>query len=202
MVFFAASFVTALQRTYLRAWRRPPSSGVGKYVRGAVCLTLVLVGMAVLGAAAQAVDGGLGVGFVAVVGFAVTTGVWWFMAWYLLLGDVRARVLLPTGLITSVSTGLYAVSASVWMPGVVEENEAQFGFFGIGLSLVTWFSGAAICILVGACFGPVLAEDEGWLGTHIRGGNESTLVAGAPPPLPPPARELTLRDAFQSTDDS
>ena len=137
-----------------------------------------------------------------VVGFVVTTGVWWFTAWYLLLGDVRARVLLPTGLLTAVTTGLYAVSATVWMPGVVEENEAQFGFFGIGLSLVTWFSGAAICILVGACIGPVLAEDEGWLGTHIRGGDEATLVAGAPPPLPPPARELTLRDAFQSTDDS
>ena len=171
-------------------------------MRGAVVLALVLAGMAALGAAAGAVDGGLGVGVVALVGFVVTTGVWWFTAWYLLLGDVRARVLLPTGLLTAVTTGLYAVSATVWMPGVVEENEAQFGFFGIGLSLVTWFSGAAICILVGACIGPVLAEDEGWFGTHLRGDDERTLVAGAPPPLPPPARELTLRDAFQSTDDS
>jgi membrane protein len=202
MIFFAASFVTALQRTYLRAWRRPPTSGVGRYVRGAVVVALVLAGMAALGMAGSAAEGGLGVGVVALVGFVVTTVVWWFAAWYLLLGHVRARALLSTGLVTSVTTGLYAISAAVWMPGVVEENEAQFGFFGIGLSLVTWFSGAAICILVGACIGPVLAEDAGWLGSRIRGTHDSILVAGAPPPLPPPARELTLRDAFESTDDS
>jgi len=158
--------------------------------------------MAVGGAAANAADSGLGVGLVAIVAFAATTGAWWFMSWYLLLGDVRGRVLFPTGLATSITTGLYALSATVWMPGVVEENEAQFGFFGIGLSLVTWFSGAAICILIGACLGPVLAEDPGWLGQHIRGRDDTIYREGAPPSLPPPARELTLRDAFQSTDDS
>ena len=88
------------------------------------------------------------------------------------------------------------------MPGVVTSNEAQFGFFGVALSLVTWFSGAAICILIGACAGPVFAEDTGRVGSLIRGGESQTLTAGAPPPLPPPTRELTLRDAFQSTDDS
>ena len=173
MLFFAASFVTALQRAYLRAWRRPPAAGIGGYVRGAVCLAIVLIGMVALGAAANATDSGLGDGVVALVGFAATTGVWWFISWYLLLGDVRARALLPTGVVTAITTGLYAISATVWMPGVVEENEAQFGFFGIGLSLVTWFSGAAICILIGACLGPVVAEDPGWLGTRIRGADDT-----------------------------
>ena len=68
-------------------------------------------------------------------------------------------------------------------------------------SVVTWFSGAAICVLIGACAGPVLAEDTGRVGTLIRGGESGTLTAGAPPPLPPPARELSLRDAFHSTED-
>ena len=36
---------------------------------------------------------------------------------------------------------------------MVTDNEAQFGFFGVALALVTWFSGAAICILIGACAG-------------------------------------------------
>ena len=34
-IFFASSFITALQRVYLRAWRRPPSRGVASYGRGA-----------------------------------------------------------------------------------------------------------------------------------------------------------------------
>ena len=32
--FFASSFTTALQRLYLRAWRRPPAKKVGSYTRG------------------------------------------------------------------------------------------------------------------------------------------------------------------------
>jgi hypothetical protein len=103
--------------------------------------------------------------------------------------------------ITSIATAAYAVSATVWMPGVMTSNEAQFGFFGVAISLVTWFSGVAICILVGACAGPVLAEDSGWVGRLIRGRESQTLTTGARPPHPPPARELGLRDAFHSTED-
>jgi hypothetical protein len=85
---------------------------------------------------------------------------------------------------------------------VVTDNTAQFGIFGVALALVTWFSGAAICILIGACAGVVFAEDPGAVGTLIRGDTSSTLTPDAPPSLPPLARELTLRDAFQSTDES
>ena len=88
------------------------------------------------------------------------------------------------------------------MPEVVTDNEAQFGFFGVALALVTWFSGAAICVLIGACAGAVFAEDTGRVGTFIRGGEPRTLTASARSSLPPPARELSLRDAFHSTEDS
>jgi len=202
-IFFATSFTTALQRVYLRAWRRPPrAAGVGKYWRGAAWLLVALVCLALLGGLRGALDGGLGFGLFVIVALAVTSGQWWFTAWFLLQGEVRARVLIPTGVITSIVTAGYVASASIWMPGVVTSNQAQFGFFGVALALVTWFSGAAICILIGACAGPVLAEDPGWVGTLIRGGESGTLTAGADPSLPAPARELSLRDAFHSTEDS
>ena len=201
-IFFATSFTTALQRAYLRAWRRPPHPGAGAYWRGLAWLLVVLLSMAVLGALRGALGGAVGLGLFALVSLAVTSGLWWFTAWFLLLGDVRARVLLPTGVITSIALTAFAVSATVWMPGVVTDNEAQFGFFGVALSLVTWFSGAAIAVLVGACAGPVLAEDSGQIGTFVRGGESSPLTAGAAPPLPPPTRDLSLRDAFQRADES
>ena len=199
-IFFATSFTTALQRMYLRAWRRPPHTGAGAYWRGATWLLVALVSMALLGGLRGALGGGLGFGLFAIVSLAVTSGQWWFTAW-LLLGEVRPRVLLTTGVITSIATAAYAVSATVWMPGVVTSNEAQFGFFGVALSLVTWFSGVSICILIGACAGPVLAEDPGWVGKLVRGGGSQTLTAGARPSLPPPDRELGLRDAFHSAED-
>ena len=201
-IFFATSFTTALQRIYLRAWRRPGRTGVNAYWRGAACLAAILGSMALLGGVRTALDGVVGDGLFAVVSLVVTSGLWWFIAWFLLSGDVRLRVLAPTGLITAVATAGFAATATIWMPRVVTSNEAQFGFFGVALALVTWFSGAAICVLVGACAGPVLAEDAGPIGRLVRGGEPGTLTAGARAALPPPDRELSLRDAFQTTDDS
>jgi len=201
-IFFATSFTTALRRVYMRAWRRPPHSGVDNYWRGVTWLFAILLSLAVLGGLRAAAGDGAGVVVWAVVGLAVYVGLWWFTAWWLLLGEVRMRVLAPTGVITGIAMAGYGLSASVWMPQVVASNETQFGFFGVALALVTWFSGAAICVLVGACAGPVFAEDTGRLGRFIRGGEPGTLNAGAPPELPPPTRELSLRDAFRTGEDA
>src|SRR5512132_4345837 len=201
-IFFATSFTTALRRVYMRAWRRPPHSGVDNYWRGVTWLFAMLLSLALLGGLRGAAGDGSGVVVWAVVGLAVYVGLWWFTAWWLLLGDVRIRVLAPTGVITGIAMAGYGLSASVWMPEVVTSNEAQFGFFGVALALVTWFSGAAICVLVGACAGPVLAEDRGLLGRFIRGGEPGTLNAGAPPELPPPMHDLSFRDALRTGDDA
>ena len=136
------------------------------------------------------------------ISLATTSALWWFTGWFLLLGEVRWRVLLPSAVITSIAMAGFGVSATIWMPNVVTRNEAQFGFFGVALALVTWFSGAAICVLVGACAGPVFAEDPGSVGRFVRGGADATLTPGARPSLPPPARELTLRDAFQPAEEA
>ena len=196
-IFFASSFTTAVQRVYLRAWRRPSGGKVGAYTRGPAWLIVVLASMAFLGAVRGVLGNGPGLALFAVISLATTSALWWFTGWFLLLGEVRWRVLLPSAVITSIAMAGFGVSATIWMPNVVTRNEAQFGFFGIALALVTWFSGAAICILVGACAGPVFAEDPGSVGRFVRGNADTTLTPGARPSLPPPARELTLRDAFQ-----
>jgi len=199
---FATSFTTALQRVYLRAWRRPPHSGVDTYWRGLIWLFAMLVSVALLGVLRGATSEGAGVAAWAVVALVVNTGLWWFTAWLLLLGDVRVRVLASTGVITAIALAAFGLSASIWMPEVVTSNETQFGFFGVALALVTWFSGAAICVLVGACAGPALAEDPGLLGRFIRGAETRTLNDGAPPELPPPMRDLSFRDAFRTGEDA
>jgi membrane protein len=202
-IFFATSFTTALQRVYLRAWRRPPLRGAGKYWRGAAWLFATLSVLAVLGALRGWLGGSSeGVALFVAIAVPLTAAVWTFTPWLLLEGDVRARVLVPSGVITAVALGGYGLSATVWMPEVVTSNEAQFGMFGVALALVTWFSGASICVLVGACAGSVFAQDVGRVGSIIRGREGATLAPDASPALPPPNRALTLRDAFQTTDDA
>ena len=196
--FYASSFTTALQRVYLRAWRRPPGRKAGAYARGPAWLVVMLGSMAFLGGVRGLVGGGLGVALFIVVSLFTTSALWWFTSWFLLQGEVRWRVLVGTGLITSVAMSAYAISATFWMPGLVARNDEQFGFFGVALALVTWFSGAAICILVGACAGPVFAEDDGSIGRLARGRDTALLVEGAAPSLEGPERELRLRDAFRS----
>jgi len=199
--FFAGSFTTAIQRVYLRAWRRAPGGKVGEYTRGPTWLAVLVAYMAVLGFIRGQLGDGAGLGLFAVIALVMSSGLWWFTAWFLLLGQVRWRVLIPSGVVTAIALSGYAVSASLWMPRVVTQNQTQFGFFGVALALVTWFSGAAICILVGACAGPVLAEDDGPVGAFIRGPKPGLLVDGAPPSLPAPTRALGIRDAFRSTEE-
>jgi membrane protein len=200
-IFFASSFTTALQRLYVRAWRRPPVKTKGQYVRGPAWFLVVLACSALLGGLRGLVGDGPQLVVFAVVSLAATFGLWWFTAWFLLMGQVRWRVLVPTGVVTAVALGGYALSATIWMPESVTRNETQFGFIGVALALVSWFTGAAICIIVGACVGSVFAADTGRVGAVVRGPEISFLVAGAAPSLPPPTRGSLLSEAFQPTED-
>jgi len=198
--FFATSFTTAMQRIYLRAWRRPSAGGAGAYTRGPAWLVMFLLFMAASGALRTAFSGAFTVAFFFLL-LGLTTLLWWFTAWFMLKGQVRWRVLLATGIVTAVANGLYTIYADVWMEHVVKRNAAQFGAFGVAIALVTWFTGAAVCLVIGACVGPVFAEDPGRIGTWTRGRNPDILMPGAEPSLPPPDRELRLRDAFTPVDD-
>jgi len=195
--FFASAFTTALQRVYLRAWRRAPGAKAGAYTRGLAWLPAILAYTALLGGARGLAGDGAGFGVFVLISLMASSALWWLTAWFMLQGQVRWRVLAPTGLVTGFAMTGYAISAAIWMPEVVSRNDTQFGFFGVALALVTWLSGAAICILVGACAGPVFAEDQGPVGAFIRGGTPRLLVEGAVPPLPAPAFAPRLRDALR-----
>jgi uncharacterized BrkB/YihY/UPF0761 family membrane protein len=115
-IFYATSFTTALQRCYLRAWRRPFRARPGTYWRGLTWMLTMLGSLAVLGAIRGALGSGGGFGLFAAIAVVVTIGLWWFTAWFMLRGDVRARALLPTGILTGILVGGYGASATVWMP--------------------------------------------------------------------------------------
>jgi membrane protein len=196
--FYINSFTTALQRVYTRAWRRPPAAGrVSGYALGASWLVGILVYLVIIGVARAIIGSGPELAAYAVVAVAAAIALWCITPWLMLGRQVRLRVLVPTGAITGIAMSVYAASASLWIPRTVTENQHQFGFFGVALSLVTWLSGMALIIVVSAAAGPVLAEDTGWIGERVRGSAASgTLAPDAAPSLPPPASAPTLSDAL------
>jgi membrane protein len=195
-VFYINSFTTALSRVYTRAWRRPPMKAVAKYTFGAQWLLGILIYFAMIGAL-RALLHGPATALFAVVAIAASIALWWVTAWLMLQRHVRFRVLGPTGILTGVAFIVYGVTASLWMPTTVSNNQQQFGFFGVALALTTYLSGAATIIVVGACVAPVCADDTGIVGRLTRGaGRTDVLMPGAAPSFAAPDREVRFADAL------
>jgi membrane protein len=196
-IFYVNSFTTALSRVYMKAWRRPKTGRVSAYVTGVSWLIGVVAYLALVGGLRAILGAGPQTAAFAAFALVTAVGLWWITPWLMLQRQVRLRALAPTAVITGVALTLYGASASLWMPRTIAQNQHQFGFFGVALSLVTWLSGAAIIIVVGACAGPVVAGDPGPLGRIVRGaGEDDVLVPGAAPSLPAPPRPARLADAI------
>lgn len=194
-VFYATSFTTALQRTYLRAWRRPPGGGLGNKRRGAAWVGGVVVMLLALTALHSVFHGPVGSWAMRAVGLVLSVCLWWWTAHLLLRGEVAWRALLATGIVTGLGAWIYTLAASVWFPPMLAKNYAQFGAFGLSLAFVTWFTGFAFLIVGAAVLGPALAEGDDRIARWVNP-TGSYLRPGAPPALPGPSRPLRLSDAF------
>lgn len=196
VVAYAVSFTTALQRVYLRAWRRPAGGGVRNKGRGAVWIGGVLAMILVLSSVRRLIVGPSGTVTLWLLGTTAAVLTWWWTARLMLRGEVRWRPLLPGAVATGVGSWCYTLAASLWMPKAVTQHYEQFGAFGIALAFVTWFTGFAFLILGAAVLGAVLAEGDDAVGRWLRGGQPSPLEPTARPPLPGPERPMRLSDAF------
>jgi len=197
LFFYATSFTTALQRVFLRAWRRPTGGGgLRNQGRGLGWLGGILAFFAINGFIARVLTGGPGTALRLVVGLATSIGVWWWTAHTMLRAEVRWRPLLPGAVTTGVAMMAYVLASNYWMPQTVTSNSEQFGFFGVALSLVSWFVGVSFLIVAAAALCPVLVEGDGRIARWLKGPAGDPLVEGARPALPGPTRRLTLIDAL------
>ncbi len=193
---FSISFTTALQRVYLRAWRRPPGGGVRNKARGVLWVGAVLLFFVVIATTRALFGATLGTTAAWLVSLLAGIGLWWWTAWLMVRGEIRWRPLFPTAVITATGCWLYSMQSDLWMPTTVQSNFGQFGAFGVALSLVTFFTGIGFIVVVGAAVGPVLAERDDRVGTWLRSGRPTELVPGAQAALAGPGRRVKLADAF------
>jgi membrane protein len=195
-LFYATTFTTALQRLYLRAWRRPPMRDRRRPLTGLAWVVGVIVLMSLLGGLRRVLHGWALTGVLTALAAAGSLALWWWTHYVMLQSQVRWRVLLPGAILTTVGSNLYGIGAAVWLPRNIIASQQQFGFFGVAMALVSWFVGLAFVLVGAAALGVVLAEDSGRIGRLIRGSEVTSLRPGALPPLPAPSRPGALLDAF------
>ena len=186
----------ALRRVYVRAWRRPPPGRTSGYAVGASWLLGVVAYLSLIGGLRAVVGEGVGLAVFALTALVAAMALWAITPWVMLGRMVRLRVLVPTGVLTGFAMTVYGATSSIWMPRTVSQNQDQFGFFGVALSMVTWLSGTSVIIVTCACATPVLAEDRGALGRLVRGRIPSLLRPGAASPHGPPLHAPGLSDAI------
>ena len=195
-VAFAVSFTTALQRLYLRAWRRPPGGGLKNKGRGAIWIGGLAALLVILSSVRTVVNGVTGPVLTWTLGVIGGSALWWWTARLMVRGEIRWRALLPTAVLTGIGSSLYTIAGSVWMPAHVANQYEQFGTFGIALAFVTWLTGLAFVLVFAAVLGPALADGDDALGRWMRSDQPTAVEPGAMPALPGPSRPMRLSDAF------
>jgi uncharacterized BrkB/YihY/UPF0761 family membrane protein len=150
LVFAGVSLARRLQRVYQDAWLLPPRKGVRGSLNAALALAILLLEVALLSLArtlmGTAPTGWLIGGTASVAGSLL---LWTTVPWLLLDRRISWRRLLPTGALTAVCTGVYAVATTLYMPRLMTTYSVRYGLFGVTLALIGWLLCIAM-IVVGA----------------------------------------------------
>lgn len=153
----ATSLTRRLQRVYERSWMLSPGRMKSSAVRW---LAWVLVWIAVLSAQGPLRAGS---GWWRFWGWtasaAMSVALWWWTPHLLLLRRVGWRTLLPTALLTGLAQTAIGIGSRFVMPRVTGRSVAEYGPFGLVLSLMSWLLVVAGAIVLGAGIGRVLAGD-------------------------------------------
>jgi len=164
----ATSFTRALQRVYELSWGLP-RMGIRGTARGLIWL-LGFVAYLVLISTAVRVGTGVAATVVRTV-LLVTSAIllWWWTPYVLLSGRVRARALLPSGLLTATVMLVVGRVSNVVVPRTIRNNERHFGTIGVVFAVESWLVVVA-CALVGTVVvSAVVAQAGGPLGRLARG---------------------------------
>jgi membrane protein len=156
-LFSATSFSRAMSRVCERAWRLPRSAARIAAWRWLVWL-LVLVLVVLL---QEPIRNGFGTGgWLGIpLFFLLSTGVWLWTQRLLLAARVPWLPLLPGALLAAAATSALALTARLYMPAALNRTLAEYGSFGLVLTLLSWLIVVCATITFAVTIGAVLAEE-------------------------------------------
>jgi uncharacterized BrkB/YihY/UPF0761 family membrane protein len=148
LVFSGVSLTRRMQRMYQDAWQLPGRRGVRGSLNAALALAVLLVELGLL-LLVRTLVGALPTGWALGGTFSVIGSLllWTTVPWLLLDRRVSWRRLLPTGALTAVCTGVYAVATTVYMPRLMATYSLRYGLFGVTLALIGWLLCTALIVV-------------------------------------------------------
>jgi membrane protein len=168
----ATSFTRALQRVYENSWQLP-RTGLRGTVRGLGWLLGLIVYLGLLGVALRlSGSGATGTLTRTVVGIVASVALWWWTPFVLVSGRVRARALLPTGVLTAAAVLILGRVSTVVVPRTVASNERLYGTIGTVFAIESWLVIVACTLVACAVVGAVAAQASGPIGVLARGGSD------------------------------
>lgn len=100
----------------------------------------------------------LGPVVMAIMALVLATGFWWFTMWILLAGRKPWAELFPSALATSVCWLGLGLFFRAYMSSTITTNYAKYGPIGVVFSIMSFFIGVGVVIILGAIFGLVWQE--------------------------------------------
>lgn len=170
LFFSGVSMARRLQRLYQDAWQLPPSPGVRGSLNAALALTVLLLetGLLIL---AQTLMGTVSFGWL-IGGTASVAGsllLWTTVPWLLLDRRMSWRRLLPTGGLTAVCTGVYAIATTIYMPRLMATYSQRYGLFGVTLALIGWLLSIALIVVAATVVAAEFDRTKAGWATRLRG---------------------------------
>jgi uncharacterized BrkB/YihY/UPF0761 family membrane protein len=198
LTFSGVSLARRLQRVYQDAWRLAPRQGVRGSLNAALALAVLLLEIGLLFLVRTLVgtlpSGWLIGGAVSVAGSLL---LWTAVPWLLLDRRISLRRLLPTGALTAVCTGVYAIATTIYMPGLMTTYSVRYGLFGVTLALIGWLLCIALIVVAATVVAAEFDRTQAGWATRLRGGFGLGLPVGERTPesdLRPAGGERTSRD--------
>ena len=165
----ATSFTRALQKVYERAWGLERLSGLQGIWRGVAWIVGVVTYLALIGWLVHLVrDGGITTPLSAVIG----VGIWWWTAFLMLGGRVRARALIPGAILTAAAQLIVTLVSLIYLPRAIRSSEANYGPIGVVFAIESWFIVIAAVIVGGAIVGAELGSGGNRFSHWVNRSNE------------------------------
>ncbi|WP_329284586.1 YhjD/YihY/BrkB family envelope integrity protein [Streptomyces sp. NBC_00691] len=172
----ATSFSRAMARVCERAWALPRAKTRLAAWRWVVWLLALFLVVLVQGPLRDGFGVGLWLGVP--VFFLVSVGIWMWTQHLLLAKRVPWPPLLPGAVLAAAATSALALTARLYMPSALDKALAEYGSFGLVLTMLSWLIVVCAALTFAFTIGAVLAQEPP-LSHHLWPGDD---VPGRQPP--------------------